>query len=52
MEQITITIYRPMFESQKNSPVNIYLLKANNGNTRKRCEICSKITIKTPEQCH
>ena len=30
-------------------PANIYLLKFNNRNTRKRCEICSKLTIKTPE---
>ena len=29
-------------------PANIYLLKVNNRNTRKRCEICSKLTIKTP----
>ena len=29
-------------------PVGIYLLKVNNRNT-KRCEICSKLTIKTPE---
>ena len=28
----------------------IYLLKVNNGNTRTRCEICSKLTIKTPER--
>ena len=31
----------------------IYLLKVNkiyNKNTRKRCKICSKLTIKTPEQ--
>ena len=27
----------------------IYLFKVNNTNTRKRCEICSKLTIKTPE---
>ena len=26
------------------------MLKANNRNTRTRCEICSKLTIKTPEQ--
>ena len=31
-------------------PANIYLLKVNNRNTRKRCEICSKLTIKTPAQ--
>ena len=28
-------------------PVGIYLLKINNRNTRSRCEICSKLTIKT-----
>ena len=32
-----------------NNPANIYLLKVNNRNTRKRCEICSKLTIKTTE---
>ena len=33
-------------------PAGIYLLKVNNGNPRKMCEICSKLTIKTPEQRH
>ena len=33
-------------------PVGIYLLKFNNKNTRARCEICSTLTIKTPEQRH
>ena len=33
-----------------NSPVNIYLFKVKNRNTRKRCGICSKLMIKTPEQ--
>ena len=28
---------------------NICLFKVNNENTRKRCEICSKLTIETPE---
>ena len=28
-------------------PANICLFKANNRNTRKRCEICSKSTIET-----
>ena len=31
-------------------PVGIYLLKVNTRNTRTRCEICSKLTIKTPER--
>ena len=30
-------------------PANIYLFKANDRNTRKRSETCSKLTIKTPE---
>ena len=30
--------------------VGIYLFKVNNKNTRTRCEICSKLTIKTPER--
>ena len=28
----------------------ILTLKVNNKNTKKRCEICSKLTIKTPER--
>ena len=31
-------------------PTGIYLLKVNNRNTRTISEICSKLTIKTPEQ--
>ena len=33
-------------------PVVIYLLKVNNRNTSTRCEICLKLTIKTPERRH
>ena len=33
-------------------PAGIYLLKVNNRNTRRRCEIYSKLTIKTPERPH
>ena len=31
-------------------PTFIYLFKANRRNTRKICEICSRVTIKTPER--
>ena len=31
-------------------PANIYLFKVDNIITRKRYEICSKLTIKTPER--
>ena len=33
------------------SPANNYLFKVNNRNIRKRCEICSKLAIKTPGRC-
>ena len=33
-------------------PAKIYLLKVNNRDTRKRCKISSKLTIKTPERRH
>ena len=32
-------------------PAKKRMLKVNNINTKKRCEICSKVTIKTPERC-
>ena len=31
-------------------PANIYLFKVNNRSSRKRCEIFSKLIIKTPER--
>ena len=36
----------------KTLPANIYLFNVNNRNTRKRSEICSKLTKKTPERRH
>ena len=36
----------------KNDPAANYMFKFNNRNTRTRCEICLKSTIKTPEQRH
>ena len=32
------------------NPVGIFMFKVNNRNTRTRCEICSKLTIETPER--
>ena len=34
------------------NPANIYQFKVNNRNTRKRPDICSKLTVKLPERCH
>ena len=33
-----------------NNPTGNYMFKVNNRNTRTRCEICSKLTIKIPER--
>ena len=41
--KVSITLWRPI-------PAKICLLKVNNKNTRKRCEISSKLTIKTLER--
>ena len=53
---VTDTISSFSFKIPTNStfysnPVSIYLFKVNNRNIRTRCEIYSKITIKTPEGC-
>ena len=34
------------------NPVGNYMFKSNNRNTRTRSEICSKLTINTPERRH
>ena len=33
-----------------NNPVDNYMFKINNRNTKTTCEICSKLTVKTPER--
>ena len=42
----------PFFRYANYFPANIFLFKVNNRNTRKKCETCSKLTIKTPELDH
>ena len=46
----TLNINLESHSSITNTPADIYLLKVNKRNTRTRCEICSKLTIKTPER--
>ena len=44
-----------MFKTKMKKKVlsaGIHLLKVNNKNTKTRCEICSKLTVNTPERCH
>ena len=38
--------------SMADIPDGNYMFKFNNRNNRKRCGICSKLTIKTPERRH
>ena len=40
------------FEQIWCNPAGSYMFKVNNRNTRTRCEVCSKLTIKTPERRH
>ena len=40
------------FQKYTDYPSSIYVFKVNNKNTLTVCEIFSKLTIKTPEQCH
>ena len=48
-----VPIYFNDFQySAGSTPAGIYLLKVDNKNTRTSCEICSKLTIKTPERHH
>ena len=51
LECVISLIYKILFPICKDPhPVGIYLHKVNNRSTRKRCEIYSKLTIKTPER--
>ena len=40
----------PKYNKHNISPAGNYMFKVNNRNSRTRCEICSKLTIKTPER--
>ena len=47
-----ISIVSDCLESVKLIPANFYMFKGNNRDTRESCEICSKLTMKTPERRH
>ena len=39
----------PVFlDNSRRDPAGNYMFKVNNRNTRSRCDICSKLTIKSP----
>ena len=41
---------KPLIKTLRKYPAGIYLLKVNNRNTKTKCEICSKLTIKILER--
>ena len=48
---IALTLCATCFSLYPN-PAGNYMFKVNNRNTRTKCEVCSKLTIKTPERRH
>ena len=42
--------FKDQREQAKLYPAGIYMFKDNNRNTKTKCGICSKLTIKTPER--
>ena len=53
---VSIVVFEQVIASRKciaiisdYNPANIYLFKVSKRNTRKRCEMCSELTMKTPE---
>ena len=48
--ELILVIWGQFYIQFWDHPPGIYLLKVNSGNTRKMCEISSKLTIKIPEQ--
>ena len=51
LHESLVTIYINLHYACIN-PAKNYLFKVSNRNSRKRCEICTKLTIKTPERRH
>ena len=43
-------VLNALLDTGKHNLANMYLLKVDKRKTRKRCEICSKLTIKIPDQ--
>ena len=50
MNMITRIFYWNAYLYSRYYPINIYLFKVNNRNTKKRWEVCSKLPINTPER--
>ena len=50
--RVRVNTFELMIMVVKLFQANIYLFKVNNRNPGKSCEICSKLTIMTPERRH
>lgn len=47
-DNIVLSVF--IVDTEQLFPKCIFMFKVNNGNTKTMCKICSKSTIKTPEQ--
>ena len=47
---VSNVVFSRIFSSVSYFPTGNYLLNVNNRNSRTRCEVCSKLTIKTSER--
>ena len=50
--QNRLSVWLEVLYGVSQNPAGNYMFKVNNRNTRRRCEICLKLTIKTPERRH
>ena len=47
---VSIRVANKVSIKKNSNPAKNYMFKVSNKNTRTRCEICSKLAIKTPER--
>ena len=52
IHEYSIEMKRTSEDKEPTYPAGNYIFKVNNRNTRKRCAICSKLTINIPERRH
>ena len=49
---IVFQVFIILEQKDARNPGNIHMFKVNKENTRKRCKICLKLAIRTPERRH
>ena len=50
--EVIVFWYKMRIMAEMGIPIGNYMFKVKNRNTRTGCEICLKLTIKTPERLH